>query len=59
MSRIEEEGLGLGIFDFLDKIETEARLDASAYERPSNEYKFNDPKFETAIGASDDEAGDG
>ena len=56
--RIEEEGLGLGIFDFLDNIDQKAKLDLEDYSKPGEEYKFNDPKFEVAIGESDVE-GDG
>lgn len=56
--RIEEEGLGLGIFDFLDNIDQKAKLDLEDYSKPAQEYKFNDPKFEVAIGESDVE-GDG
>ena len=55
--RIEEEGLGLGIFDYLDNIDKLAKVDPSKYHKPENEYKFNDPKFETALGDSDIEDG--
>ena len=55
--RIEQEGLGLGIFDFLDDIEKKAKIDKAEYQRPNEEYKFNDPKFEVALGASDIEDG--
>ena len=55
--RIEEEGLGLGIFDYLDNIDKLAKVDPSRYQKPDNEYKFNDPKFETALGDSDIEDG--
>lgn len=57
LQRIEEEGLGLGIFDFLKDIETKAKMDVSQYKRADQEYKFNDPQFEVAIGASDVEDG--
>lgn len=53
LSRIEEEGLGLGIFDFLEDIERNAKLRPDEYQRPIKEYKFNDPRYETALGASD------
>ena len=53
LSRIEEQGLGLGIFDFLDGIEKNAKLPVNQYQRPSKEFKFNDPKYEVALGASD------
>ena len=43
LQRIEEEGLGLGIFDFLKDIETKAKMDVSQYKRADQEYKFNDP----------------
>ena len=57
-NRIEQEGLGLGIFDFLEGIEKNAKLDRSHYLKPEAEFKFNDPRFETAIGDSDLEDGD-
>lgn len=56
-TRIEQEGLGVGIFDFLNEIESKAKLSRDEYERPSSDYKFNDPKFETAVGDSDIEGG--
>ena len=49
-NRIEQEGLGLGIFDFLDDIEKKAKLNRDEYVKPEAEYKFNDPRFETALG---------
>lgn len=52
-SRIEEEGLGLGIFDFLEDINKKVKMDARDYKAPDADYKFNDPNFEVAIGASD------
>ena len=57
-SRIEEEGLGLGMFDFLDDIDRKAKAGMEAYEQPGEEYKFNNPEFEVALGASDFEDGD-
>ena len=53
LQRIEEEGLGLGIFDFLDDIERKAKIDVTKYSKPEKEYKFNDPKYEVALGESD------
>ena len=53
MSRIEEEGLGLGIFDFLEGIDKNAKLSKDKYQRPTEEFKFNDPRYEVALGASD------
>jgi len=41
----------------LDDIEKKAKIDKSEYQKPKEEYKFNDPKFEVALGASDIEDG--
>lgn len=42
----------------MDNIDQKAKLDLEDYSKPGEEYKFNDPKFEVAIGESDVE-GDG
>ena len=34
LTRIEEEGLGLGIFDFLDNIDRKAKLGVEKYRKP-------------------------
>lgn len=49
----EMEGLGLGFLSFLDDIDKKARLKMEDYKPPSEEYKFNDPAFEVALGESD------
>lgn len=56
-SSIEKEGLGLGIFDFLDGIDDKVKMDAEDYQVPADEYKFNNPDYEVAIGESDLEDG--
>lgn len=45
------EGFGLGFMEFLDSIEGKIKM--QAYQVPKDDYKFNKPEFEVAIGESD------
>ena len=45
---IDREGLGRGFMSFLDDIETKAKLQVKDYNKPDEDYKFNNPEFELA-----------
>ena len=38
---------------FLDEIDGKAKMNKADYKAPAEVYKFNDPKFEVALGESD------
>lgn len=49
----ELEGYGLGFMSFLDSIEGKAKLKMESYKQPKEDYKFNQPEYEVAVGESE------